>query len=134
MRAHQLVCNADSDDRPNHGVRTRCRKAEVPRPEIPQDCCNQKSEDHRIACAGTDLKDQLDRQQRDDAEGDCAARIAALRQRLQKTGPDDCNVRIERVRVDNRRDRIRRVVEAVYKLEAESNQQGDGQQERMATS
>ena len=35
---------------------------------------DQQREHHREAGAGADLQDQLDRQQRDDAEGDRAAR------------------------------------------------------------
>ena len=46
----------------------------APRAEVPDDGGDEQREDHGEAGAGADLQDQLDRQQRDDAEGDGAGR------------------------------------------------------------
>ena len=70
---HQRVGDADADDRADQRVRRRGRQAQPPGAEVPDDGGDQQREHHREAGAGADLQDQLDRQQRDDAEGHRAA-------------------------------------------------------------
>ena len=74
LAAHQCVGDADADDRADQRVRAGGRQAERPGAEVPDDRRDQQREHHRVAGAGADLQDELDRQQRDDAEGDRAAR------------------------------------------------------------
>ena len=49
--------------------------------------------------------------------------------KLNSARPDDRDLRRQRVRVDDRRDRVRRVVEAVDELEAERDQQRHAEQQ-----
>ena len=49
-------------------------QAEIPGAEIPDDRRDEQRENHGEAGAAADLQNELDRQQRDDAEGDRAAR------------------------------------------------------------
>ena len=77
--------------------------------------------------ARADLQDQLDRQQRDDAVGDGAAR-GHDPEKVEEPGPDDRQVRRQRVRVDHRRHRVRGVVKPVDELESERDEQRDPEQ------
>ena len=73
------------------------------------------------------MQDQLDRQERDDAECDRAARGDDAEE-IEKTGPDDGDRRRQRVCIDHRGDGIGGVMEAIDELEAERDQQSDEQQ------
>ena len=99
-------------------------KPEPPGAEIPDDRRDQQREDHGEAGAAADLQDQLDRQQRDDAERDRAAREQHAEE-VEHARPDDREVRRQRVRVDDSGDGIGGVVEAIDELEAERDQQRD---------
>ena len=74
LPGQQLIHQPDADDRTDQRVRARIRYAEIPGAKIPDDRGDQQREDHRKAGLAADLQDQLDRQQRDDAEGNQAAR------------------------------------------------------------
>ena len=66
VQVHELVGDADADDGADHGVRARCRQAEPPGAEVPENGGDQQREDHGEAGAGADLENEFDRQQRDD--------------------------------------------------------------------
>src|SRR5262245_65887612 len=83
---HQRVCDTDADDRADQGMRTRCGQAEIPGTEIPDDRREQQREYHGEARTSADLQYQLDRQQRDDAERNRAAREDNSEE-IEKTGP-----------------------------------------------
>ena len=51
----ELVGEANPHDGADHGVRTGSREAEPPGSEVPDDGGNEKSEDHRKTCSGTDF-------------------------------------------------------------------------------
>ena len=62
-RRHELVGQADTDDRADQRVRRTRRQPEPPGAEVPDDGSDQQREDHRETRAAADLKDQLHRQQ-----------------------------------------------------------------------
>ena len=72
---------------------------------------------HGEAGGAADLQDELDRQHRDDAEGDGAAREHDAEE-IKEPRPYDRDMGGHRMGVDHGRDRVRRVVEAVDELEA----------------
>ena len=72
--ADQGIGDADAHDRSDQGVRAGGGQAEVPGAHVPDDGRDQEREHHGKAGAAADLQDQLDGQQRHDAEGDRAAR------------------------------------------------------------
>ena len=124
---HKLVGQAYADDGTDHGVRTRGRQAEPPSSKVPQDGGDEQGEDHGESCAGADLEDEFDGQQRDDGIGN-GARGEQHAGQVADSGPHDCNVRIERVGVDDRGHGVCSVVESVHELEAEGNEQRQSQQ------
>ncbi len=75
----------------------------------------------------TDLQDELNRKQRDDAESH-RARGQDDAEKIEEARPDDGNVCRHRMRVDHGRHRIGGVMEAVYELEAEGYQQSNAEQ------
>ena len=76
---HQLIGDADANDRANQRVRAGRRQPEPPRAQVPDDGGDEQREDHGESGAAADLQDQLDRQQRDDAEGYRAGRSSTPR-------------------------------------------------------
>ena len=104
------------------------RQAKIPGSEIPQDCGDQQREHHRKTGAASDLKDQFDRQQRDDAERNRAARQQDS-EKIEKSRPHDGEFRRHGVGIDHGSDRVRRVMEAVDELEAERDQECNEQQQ-----
>ena len=92
-----------------------------PRSEIPDDCGDQQSEHHRIAGARADLQNELDRQERDDAEGDGAARGKHAEQ-VPASRPDDRDLRREGMGIDDGRDGVGGVMETIDEFEAERDQ------------
>ncbi len=125
----QRVRHAHADDRSDQCVRRRRRQTEPPRAEIPQDRRDQQREHHREAGLAADLEDQFHRQQRDDPERHGSARHQHA-EKVERARPHDCEVRRQRVRVDDRRNRVRRVVKAVHELEPQRDQQRDAEQEK----
>ncbi len=125
---HQLVGKADADDGADHGVGARGGKTAIPGGEVPEDGRDEEGEDHGEAGACTDLEDELDRQQRDDGEGN-GARTGEHADEVPEAGPDDGDVRLERVRVDDGGNGVGGVVEAVDELKAERDQQGNAEEE-----
>ena len=83
MDVHQLVGHAHADDGADHGVGTGGGQAKPPGAQVPDDGGDEQGEDHGIAGARTDLKNQFDGQQGDDREGHRARRRRERRQRLQ---------------------------------------------------
>ena len=128
LAAHHRVGDADADDRADQRVRAGGRQAEPPGAEVPDDRRDQQREHHGEAGARADLQDQLDRQQRDDAEGDRAGRGEHAEQ-VPAARPDDGDLRLERVGVDDGRHRVGGVVEAVDELEAERDQHRHAEQQ-----
>ena len=124
--ARQRIGDADADDRADQGVRAGGGQAEPPGAEIPDDRRDQQREDHGEARAAADLQDQLDRQQRDDAEGDRAGR-GEHAQEVERARPDDGHLGRQRMGVDDGGDGVGGVVEAVHELEAQRDQQGNEQ-------
>src|SRR5882724_10061237 len=103
-------------------MRTRRREAEIPGPEVPNDRRDEQREHHREAGGTADLKDQLDRQQRDDPEGYGSARQQNAEE-VETSRPDNSDLSWQKVRVDNCRHGVCSVMKAVDELEAESDQQ-----------
>ena len=71
-----------------------------------------------------DLEDQLDRQERDDPEGDRSGRDEDADE-VPDARPEHGHVRLERVRVDDGRHGVGGVVEAVHELEAQGDEERD---------
>ena len=122
------IGDADADDRADQRVRARGRQAEAPGAEVPDDRRDQQREHHREAGVRADLQDQFDRQQRDDAEGDRAGR-GQHAEEVEEARPDHREVGHQRMGVDDGRDRVGGVVEAVDEFEAERDQQRHGEQQ-----
>ena len=126
--AHQRIGDADADDRADQRMRGRGRQAEPPGAEVPDDRGDEQGEDHREAGARADLQDQFHRQQRHDAEGDRAGRKQHAEE-VEEARPDDGDIGRQRMGVDDRRDGVGGVVEAVDEFEAERDQQRDAEQD-----
>ncbi len=124
---HELIGDADADDGADHGVRAGGGKASPPGGEVPEDGGDQQGEDHGEAGAFADLEDELDGQEGDDGEG-YGAGAEEHAGEVHDAGVDDGDVRLERVGVDAGGDGVGGVVEAVDELEAESDEQGDAEQ------
>ena len=73
MWVEELVGHAYADDGADHGVGAGGRQTEPPGTKIPQNGGNEQRKDHGEACAGADLQDEFDRQQRDHRKGHRAA-------------------------------------------------------------
>jgi hypothetical protein len=73
------------------------------------------------------LQDQLNGQQGEDGEGDGSGG-GEHADEVPQTGPDDGDVGLERMRIDDGSDGIRRVVKAVDELESERDEQRDAEQ------
>ena len=127
MGVHELVGDADADDGADEGVGTGCGQAEPPGAEVPDDGGDEEGEDHGEAGALADLEDQLDGQQGEDGEGDRAGG-SEYADEVPQAGPDDGDVGLKRMRVDDGSDGVGGVVEAVDEFETESDEQGEAQQ------
>ena len=125
--AHHGIGHADADDRTDQRVRARSGKAKVPGAEIPDDSRNQKSEHHRETGAASNLQYQFDGQQRYDAESDGAARQQNTEE-IEEARPHDGEFSRQRMSVDDGRDSVRSVVEAVDELESQRDQKRNEQQ------
>ena len=128
LAAHQRVGDADADDRADQRMRTRGRQAQPPGAQIPDDRGDEQREHHRVARARADLQNQLDRQQRNDAERDSAAR-SEHPEEVPAARPDDRDLRRQGVGVDDGRDGVGGVVETVDEFEAERDQHRDAEQQ-----
>ncbi len=126
--AHQRVGNSDPNDGADQSMRARCWQAEPPCAKIPDDRCDQHCEDHRKSGIGADLKDQFDRQQRNNSEGDRARRYENP-EKIEETRPDHRDGGRERMRVDDGRHGVGRVVKPVDEFETQRDQQSDAEQE-----
>src|SRR5579862_9699703 len=124
-RVHELVSDANTDDRADERVRAGSREAEPPGAEVPEDGGGQQGEDHSEASAGANLQDQFNREEGDDAESDGAGG-GDHSSEIPEAGPDDGNLRLHRVGVDDGGDGVGGVVESVDELK------GQGDQERGA--
>ena len=124
---HELVGDADADDGADEGVRAGSREAELPGAEVPEDGGGQQGEDHGEAGAGADLQDQFDGEEGNDAEGDGAGGGDDAGE-IPEAGPDDGDLRIHRVGVDDGGDGVGGVVEAVDEFEGESDEKRDAQE------
>ena len=128
VRIEQLVGNAHADDGTHHGVRTRGRQPEPPGAQVPQDRGDQQRKNHGESSAGAHLNNQFDRQQRDDRKGhrpggsQHAGQVADSR-------PHHGDIGLQRVGVDHRGHGVGRVMETIHKFKAQSNQQGQRQQQ-----
>ena len=122
MAVHQGVSEADPDYRADQGVRARGRQTQIPGAEIPDDGGDEEGKDHGEAGIAADLQDELDREQRDDAESDGAARQQNAEE-VEETGPDHRDIGGHCMRIDDGCDGIGRVMEAVDEFEAERDQQ-----------
>ena len=71
-RRHQLIHETDADNGSNKRVRAGGGQPEPPGAEIPKNGGNQQRKHHGKAGPTANLQDQLDGQQRHDAEGDGA--------------------------------------------------------------
>ena len=127
LAADDRVGDADADDRPDQGVRARSGDAHPPGAQVPDDRGNEQREHHGVARGGADLKNELNRQQRDDAEGHRAGRSQHAEE-IPAPRPHDRDLRRQGVGVDDGGDRVRGVVEAVDEFEAERDQQRDAEQ------
>ena len=107
------------DSYPNNGtdqgVGAGCRKAQPPGAEIPDNRCDQQSEDHGKTRFAANLQNQFDRQQRDDAESDRAAGGQDAEE-IPHSGPNHCDVRFESMGVNYGGDGVGRVVKTVYEF------------------
>src|SRR5919204_2943746 len=83
---------------------------------------------HAGAGTAAHLQDQLYGQQGNYAERDGAARQQNA-EKIKKAGPNDSELCRQGVRIDDRCDRVCRVVKAVDELEAEGDQQCDKEQQ-----
>jgi len=124
---HQLVGEADAQDRADQRVGRGVRQAEGPGPEIPEDGREEQREDHRVAGSRSDVQDQLHRQQRHDGVGH-RARGEHHAEEVEEARPDHRHERRHRARVDHRGDRVGGVVESVDEFEGQRDQQGEPQQ------
>ncbi|MGY4361614.1 hypothetical protein ACVW0J_008107 [Bradyrhizobium sp. i1.7.7] len=97
-------------------------------PQVPDDRGDQECEHHGEAGAGADLEDQLDRQQRDDAERDRAGGQQHAEE-VEEARPHHREFSRQRMGVDHGRHRVGGVVEAVDEFEAERDQQRDEQED-----
>jgi hypothetical protein len=99
-----------------------------PNDQVPDDCRDQEGEDHGEAGVAADLQDQLDRKQRNDAEGD-RARGGENAGEVPHAGPDHRYICRQRARVDDGRHGVRGIVEAVDEFEAERDQERDEEEQ-----
>ena len=127
-RIEELVGHAHADDGADHGVGAGGRQTEPPGAQVPQDGGNQQRKDHGKAGAGADLENEFDGQQRDDRKSDRAGGGEHAGQ-IAHSRPDHGDVGFERMGVDDRSHGVGGVVEAVDELEAEGDQQCQGQQQ-----
>ena len=125
---YDRIDDADADDGADQGVRARGGNAKPPGTQVPDDRGDEQCEHHCVPGAGTDLNNELDGQQRHDAERHGAARNQNADE-IEKARPHDGNLRRQGVGVDDRGDRVGGVVEAVDEFEPECDQQGDAEQD-----
>ena len=125
---HHLVRQPHAQDRTDHGMRTGHRQPAVPGRQVPQDRRHQQGKDHREARTVVALQNQLHWQQRDDRPSH-RARAQQYAHKVQDSGINHSNMRLQRVGIDHRRHRIRRIVKPVHKLEAQRNQQRQPKQQ-----
>ncbi len=124
---HQLVGDADTDDRTDEGMRAGGRQSVPPGTQVPEDGRNQQGEDHGESGARSYLEDQLDWKERDHGKGDRSGRQQHPDQ-VPHAGPHHGNMRFERVGVDHGSHRIGSVVEPVDELKPQRDQQRDTEQ------
>ncbi len=127
LSANERVGDADANDRSDQRMRARRRQAKPPGAEIPDDCGDEQREHHRIAGAGADLENELDRQQRHDAEGDGSARSEHAEE-VPAARPHDRDLSRQGVGVDHCRDGVGGIVKAVDELESKRNQHRHAEQ------
>ena len=109
-------------------MRARGGNAEPPGAQVPDDRGDEQREHHRVAGGRADLENELDRQQRHDAEGDGAGR-GQHAEEVPAARPHDRDLGRQGVGIDDGRDGVGGVVEAVDEFEAERDQQRDAEQE-----
>src|SRR5271157_232569 len=103
-------------------MRTGGGQAEPPGAEVPNDGGYEQGEDHGESGLATYLQNQFDGEQGDDGEGHESAG-GEHAEEIPEARPDDGNVRLERVSVDDRGHGVGGVVESVDEFEAERHQQ-----------
>ncbi len=108
-------------------MRTGCRETEPPGAEVPDNGGGQQGEDHREPGAGADLQDQFDGEKRDDTESNRAGRGDDPGE-IPEARPDDGDLRIHRVGVDDRGNGVRGVVESVDELKGERDEKRGAQE------
>ena len=103
-------------------MRTGGGKAQIPGSEIPDHRSDQQRKHHREPARAAYLQDQFDRQQRQNAKchGACGKQHS---REVEESRPCDRDVRLQRVRIDDGRNRIGGVVESIDELKAERYQQ-----------
>ncbi len=115
----------------DQGVRRTGWQAQGPGAEVPDNGGDQQSEDHGEPGAAPDLEDQLDRQQADNGKRDGAGR-GQHAEEVQQAGIDHGDLRLQAMRIDDCRDSIGGVVEAIDELEPQRDQQRQAEQEERA--
>ncbi len=136
MAGHQRPGHTDAHDRAGERVRARGRQAQVPRADVPEDGRDKQREDHREAGARAGMNDEVLRQERHDLVGHGARDATDANQCVKRTddadraeqvpdaGPDDGDNRLQRVGIDDGRDSVGRVVEAIDEFKADRQGQG----------
>src|SRR5580692_6183594 len=103
-------------------MRTGRRQSEIPGAEIPDDRGEQEREYHRESRARPDVQDQFHRQQRQHTKRDASTRGQHANQ-IPAARPDHRDVRLQAVRIDDRRHGVGGVMKSVDKLEAQRQKQ-----------
>src|SRR5580698_8080868 len=127
LHGHQLVGDADADDRTDKGVGAGGGKSEPPGTEIPDDRRNEQGKDHGEAGASADLQNQFHGEKGHDAESHRAAGCKYTEE-IPHAGPDHGDVRFHGVGVDDGGDGVCGVVKAVYEFESQGGEEGDAKE------
>ena len=117
------IGHAHAHDRADHGVGTGGGQSQEPGADVPDNGGDEQGKNHRETRAGTGMEHQFHRQQGDDAVSDRARRPEHAEQ-IPATRPDHGIVGLEGVCVDDRRHRVRGIVESVDEFETQGQAQG----------
>ena len=126
-RRQELVGETHAHDGTDQRVTGTVGNAHRPGAEIPDDGGDQQGEDHRVTGSASNLQNEIDGQERDDAVGNRAGGCQHA-QEVEHARPYNRDDRRHGVGVDHRRHGVGRVVKAVHELEAQRNQECDAEQ------
>ena len=96
--------------------------------EVPDNGGDQQRKDHRESCLASDLQNQFDRQQRNDAERHQSGG-GHDPEKIPQARPHHRDVRLQRMGVDHGGYGVGRVMKSVDELESQRHQQRNAQQE-----